>query len=269
MSFSIINLQPVSTFHSLTVLRGGDKNQRRKRSTSKSYLSASSRARDKDFVHLNDGLDVRVVRYIALEGRRMRQKSRHKVFDGIKQKVAHRHECRICSRLNAPDSALDRNSLESGMSAQELNRQRHMRIDVITHIEPRAFIVRIENTDFRHRYSVGGLNGSSNWKCFLNGQSAPEQVPEGLLHHLAAHFGYGIGQRDFLGADLNAVLRVAAFLDSAIAHQRGETFPLQRFSRGMSIEQLYLRNRRRADEARVFVELRACLHTAAAGNAIG
>ena len=55
----------------------------------------------------------------------------------------------------------------------------------------------------------------------------PEKVTEGLLHDRAADFGNGLGQRNILGANFHAVLRVAAFLDAAIAHQRRQTLALQ------------------------------------------
>ena len=40
-----------------------------------------------------------------------------------------------------------------------------------------------------------------------------------LFHDLAANLGNGLGQRDVLGTNLDAVLGIAAFLDAAIAHQ--------------------------------------------------
>src|SRR5258708_17633713 len=105
------------------------------------------------------------------------------------------------------------------------------------------------------------------------GKSTPEKIADGLLHDRTADLGDGSGQRDILGADLNAILRVPAFLDPAIAHQSREAFALQRFARGMRVEQPHLRNGGRAYESCVFVELRAGLHAAAtrdaAGNGIG
>ena len=78
-----------------------------------------------------------------------------------------------------------------------------------------------------------------------------------------------LGQRDILGANLDAVLRVAAFLNAAVAHQRRETLALQLFACGMRVEQPHLRDGGRAHEAGLFVELRAGLHAAAAGDAAG
>ena len=51
--------------------------------------------------------------------------------------------------------------------------------------------------------------------------------------------------------------------------KRRETLALQRLARGMRVEQPHLRDRGRAHEARVFVELRASLHAAGAGDAAG
>ena len=40
----------------------------------------------------------------------------------------------------------------------------------------------------------------------------PEEILDGLPHYLAADVGDGFGQGQFFGADLDAVLRVTAFL---------------------------------------------------------
>lgn len=46
-----------------------------------------------------------------------------------------------------------------------------------------------------------------------------KEVLHCLLEHFAAGIGNRLGQRNVLGADFNAILRVAAFLNPAIAHQ--------------------------------------------------
>src|SRR5580658_8673340 len=79
----------------------------------------------------------------------------------------------------------------------------------------------------------------------------------------------GKGHRDILGADFDAVLRVATLLDAAVAHEGRETLMLQLFARGMSVEQPHLRDGGRAYEAGIFVELRASFHATAAGDAAG
>ena len=46
-----------------------------------------------------------------------------------------------------------------------------------------------------------------------------EQIAKRLLHHFAANFSDGRGEWNVFGTNLYAVLRVAAFLNSADAHQ--------------------------------------------------
>src|ERR1700694_1291346 len=94
-----------------------------------------------------------------------------------------------------------------------------------------------------------------------------EQVADDLLHNFAPDLGNGAGKRNVLGADLDAVLRIATFLNATVAHQGGQTLPLKGGSRGMRIEQANLGNRGRADEAGILVELRTSLHAGAARNA--
>ncbi len=55
----------------------------------------------------------------------------------------------------------------------------------------------------------------------------PEKVTHGLFHHLAANLGNRAGERNLLGTGFDAVLRIAAFLDAAIAHERREAFAFE------------------------------------------
>ena len=48
----------------------------------------------------------------------------------------------------------------------------------------------------------------------------PEQIPDGLLHHLAAHLRDRPRQRNVFGTHLDAVLGIAAFLDAVSIKQR-------------------------------------------------
>ncbi|MCU1297328.1 MAG: hypothetical protein JWO91_1606 [Acidobacteriaceae bacterium] len=48
--------------------------------------------------------------------------------------------------------------------------------------------------------------------------SAAEKVTDGLLHDLSADVGDRGRERDFLGTDLDAVLRVTTFLDASVPH---------------------------------------------------
>src|SRR6267154_6586452 len=100
-------------------------------------------------------------------------------------------------------------------------------------------------------------------------KSAPEKVTQGLVHDRAAYLRNGRCERDILGADLDAVLSVAAFLDAAIAHQGRQALALQFLARGMHVEQPCLRDGRGAHEARILVELRASFHAAATRNTAG
>ena len=51
-------------------------------------------------------------------------------------------------------------------------------------------------------------------------QSFSEQVADGLFHHVSADLCNGAGERNVLGADRDAVLRIAAFLNSAVSRFR-------------------------------------------------
>src|SRR5271165_5586642 len=97
----------------------------------------------------------------------------------------------------------------------------------------------------------------------------PEQVFHRLPHDLAADVGDGLGERNVFGADFDAVLRVAALLDAAVAHQGFESIDLQRLPCWVIVEQTHLRYGGSSYEAGMFVELRAGFHAAAAGNAAG
>src|SRR5713226_4939867 len=63
--------------------------------------------------------------------------------------------------------------------------------------------------------------------------SLAQQVAERLFHDLATDFGNRRSQRNILRTNLDTVLRVATFLDAAVAHQRRQTLALQRPAGGM------------------------------------
>ena len=71
------------------------------------------------------------------------------------------------------------------------------------------------------------------------------------------------------GAGLDAVLREAALLNAAVAGERAETLFLEDFAGGVDVEELDLGDGGGADEVGVVVELRADLHAAGAGDAVG
>src|ERR1700675_2637342 len=97
--------------------------------------------------------------------------------------------------------------------------------------------------------------------------SLPQQVAEGLFHDLSTDFGNRRGQWNVLRTNLNTILREAAFLDAAIAHQCGQTLALQGLAGRMRVEQAHLRDSGSADKSRVLVELRAGFHATATRNA--
>ena len=67
--------------------------------------------------------------------------------------------------------------------------------------------------------------------------SFPEQITHRLFHDIAANLGDGSGQRNILWTDLDAILRIATLLDTAITHQGHQTFPLQSSAGGVGVEQ--------------------------------
>ena len=91
----------------------------------------------------------------------------------------------------------------------------------------------------------------------------PQQVAKCLLHDVPSNFRNGFSQGDILGTDFDAILRVSAFLNSAVSHQSGQTLTLQCSPRWMGDKQTCLRDGGGANEIRGVVELRAGFHAAA------
>src|SRR5881398_1600541 len=102
-----------------------------------------------------------------------------------------------------------------------------------------------------------------------HGRLALKKIGDRLFHHLPAHIGNGASERDMFWTSLDAVLRVATFMNAAIAHQRLQTFVLLHMAGGMGVEQLHLGDGRSAHEAGVLIELRTNFHAAAARDAPG
>ena len=98
---------------------------------------------------------------------------------------------------------------------------------------------------------------------------AAEEVFGFLDQDIAADVGDGIGEGDLLWAGLNAVLRESALLNSAIARKCAQTLFREDFAGGVIVEEFDLGDGGGADEACLFVELRADLHAACAGDAVG
>src|SRR5271167_4225756 len=103
--------------------------------------------------------------------------------------------------------------------------------------------------------AVSGTENVTNGTFWPISGSLAEEVADCLLHDFATDLGNRSRQGNVLGADLDAVLGVPAFLNASIAHQRGQALAFQRRARRMGIEQPHLGNRGCAHEASVFVEL--------------
>ena len=76
-------------------------------------------------------------------------------------------------------------------------------------------------------------------------------------------------QLDVLRAGADAVLAVSAACDAAFLHQRFETLRLVVFAEGVDVEEICLNDGRRAHEVGLRADVRAGLHAAAAGHAMG
>src|SRR4051812_46727873 len=88
--------------------------------------------------------------------------------------------------------------------------------------EAREAAISVKRRTRRIKFSPEALSSKEICKC--------------LLHHFAINVRDRSGERNVLGTDLNAVLRVSAFMDAAIAHQRLQALVFDHFSRGMHVE---------------------------------
>jgi hypothetical protein len=98
---------------------------------------------------------------------------------------------------------------------------------------------------------------------------AAEEVFGFLEEDVAAYVGDGVGEGYLLGADFYAVLREAALLHAAVAGEGAEPLLFKDRAGGVIVEELDLSDGGCADETRVLIELRADLHAAGAGDAVG
>src|SRR5438093_11729726 len=94
-----------------------------------------------------------------------------------------------------------------------------------------------------------------------------KQVSNRLFHDSAANLRDGAGERNIFRTGLDTILRVTALVDSAVAHERGEALALEGLPSHVRIKEPHLRNRCRAHESGLLIELRANFHAAAARNA--
>src|SRR6185295_3208796 len=96
----------------------------------------------------------------------------------------------------------------------------------------------------------------------------PEDVLEPFHGGLPSDLCDGVGQRNFLRADLDAVLRVAALGDAARLHEDLEALVLVQRARRVRVEEERLTDRRGTDEVVVALDLRAHLEATAARDAL-
>src|SRR5579875_470321 len=97
---------------------------------------------------------------------------------------------------------------------------------------------------------------------------AAEEVFDLLHKGVAADVADGLGERQLLGAGLDAVLGEAALLHATVTGERAETLFLEDGAGWVHVEELGLRDGGCADEACGVVELRADLHADGAGDAV-
>src|ERR1700674_201865 len=92
------------------------------------------------------------------------------------------------------------------------------------------------------RSGTGRAPSLEKGPTFRKAPSLPQQVAERLSHDLATDFGNRRRQRNIFRTNLAAVLRVATFLDAAVAHERRQALALQGLPGGMRVEQAHLRD---------------------------
>src|SRR6267378_859515 len=101
---------------------------------------------------------------------------------------------------------------------------------------------------------------------FTLASSPLEEIAEELPGRLPAHVADGARQRHLFRTYHDAVLRVAAVDDAAHTHELRGALLLGERSARVEVLEHRLPDRRRTDEGRVIVDLRARLETAAAGH---
>src|SRR4029077_12786647 len=104
------------------------------------------------------------------------------------------------------------------------------------------------------------LSNYAGWK--LAGKPA-EQL---LFPRLAIYFRQGLRQGDSFGASHDAILRVGAIFDAAVAHRGCKAFFGMHFSGWMHVEETHLAENCGAHELIVLVHLRTDFQTISAGD---
>jgi hypothetical protein len=103
--------------------------------------------------------------------------------------------------------------------------------------------------------------------CFLFLDLTLEKLRHGVDRHLAANVCDGVGQVDRFGANLNAVLGVAALVNPTLAHHHVQSIALEGTACGVSVEITDLPDHGRPDKRGAIIDLRAGLNAAGAGHA--
>src|SRR5260370_31082048 len=85
---------------------------------------------------------------------------------------------------------------------------------------------------------------------------------------VAIHFGDGLCQRNALGASVDAVLRVGAFLNAAGPHESRKALALIHRSRGVHVEKAHLADNGGAHELIMLIHLRANFEAVPAADAV-
>ena len=105
-----------------------------------------------------------------------------------------------------------------------------------------------------------------NTEC---GESFPQKPAEQrLFPRVAIHFRDGFCKRNALGASVNAVLRIGAFLNAAGAHQRLQALALIHRARGVHVEETHLADDSGTHELIVLVHLWTDFKAVTASDAI-
>src|SRR5690606_37994715 len=102
-----------------------------------------------------------------------------------------------------------------------------------------------------HLPRTRGRGGSVGVGGGAGGFVAGEELGDGVEGGGAAHGADGFGEGDVLGADLDAVLGVAAVGDAAGAHEGFEAFICEAFAGLVEVEEAGLADGGSADEGRV------------------
>src|SRR5215469_9440656 len=104
------------------------------------------------FTHLNHRSNVSVLRDVTLENICIGQKGVCERLDGLTGEPADGGERRRLVRSSAEHTDFNRNSLNGG--AEQAECERHVRVEVVVHIEVAVRFARVEDGDFDHTPTI-------------------------------------------------------------------------------------------------------------------